>query len=161
MCAVLSHFSRVRLFATPWTVTCQAPAHGIFQARTPKWVTISSSRGSSRPRDQTHTSYVSCIGRQVLYHQCQLTYIFKIYVLRNYQQTGWFCEWICDHRLPSRTQPHPGSRVGACGSPLGHQRIVLHGKPCDVSTGGSAIVRSTKSRNQMLLSESQNFLKNV
>ena len=53
------------------------------------------------------------------------------------------------------------SRVGACGSPLGHQRIVLHGKPCDVSTGGCAIVRSTKSRNQMLLSESQNFLKNV
>jgi len=27
-----------------------------------------SSRGSSRPRDQTYVSYVSCIGRQVLYH---------------------------------------------------------------------------------------------
>ena len=24
MCAMLSHFSRVRLFATPWTVACQA-----------------------------------------------------------------------------------------------------------------------------------------
>ena len=24
-CAVLSHFSHVRLFATPWTVACQAP----------------------------------------------------------------------------------------------------------------------------------------
>ena len=26
------------------------------------------SRGSSRPRDQTHISCVSCIGRQILYH---------------------------------------------------------------------------------------------
>ena len=24
-CAVLSHFSHVQLFATPWTVACQAP----------------------------------------------------------------------------------------------------------------------------------------
>ena len=26
------------------------------------------SRGSSQPRDRTHVSYVSCIGRQILYH---------------------------------------------------------------------------------------------
>ena len=32
--------------------------HGIFQARILKWVAISSSRGSSQPRDQT---WVSCI----------------------------------------------------------------------------------------------------
>ena len=31
-----------------------------------------SSRGSFRFRDQTHISYVSCIGRWVLYHQCHL-----------------------------------------------------------------------------------------
>ena len=36
-------------------------AHGISQARTLHWVPISSSRGSSRPRDQTHISGVSCI----------------------------------------------------------------------------------------------------
>ena len=41
---------------------------GILQARILKWIAIPSSRGSSRPRDQTHISYVSCIGRQVLYH---------------------------------------------------------------------------------------------
>ena len=41
--------------------------HGIFQARILEWVAISSSRGSSRPRDQTHVSCVSCIGRQILY----------------------------------------------------------------------------------------------
>ena len=38
--------------------------HGIFQARILEWVAISSSRGSSRPKDQTH---VSCIGRWILY----------------------------------------------------------------------------------------------
>ena len=39
------------------------------QARILKWVAISSSRGSSQPRDQTyHASYISSIGRQVLYH---------------------------------------------------------------------------------------------
>ena len=40
---------------------------GILQARILEWVAISSSRGSSRPRDRTHISYVSCIGRRVLY----------------------------------------------------------------------------------------------
>ena len=37
--------------------------HGIFQARILEWVAVSSSRGSSRPRDQT---CVSCIDRQFL-----------------------------------------------------------------------------------------------
>ena len=37
---------------------------GISQARILEWVAISSSGGSSRPRDQTH---VPCIGRQILY----------------------------------------------------------------------------------------------
>ena len=39
--------------------------HGTSQARTLEWVTISFSRGSSWPRDRT---WVSCIGRQILYH---------------------------------------------------------------------------------------------
>ena len=33
-----------------------------------EWVAISCSRGSCRPTDRTHVSYVSCIDRQVLYH---------------------------------------------------------------------------------------------
>ena len=47
---------------------CSPPGssvHGIFQARTLERVAISSSRGSSRPRDR---ALVSCIGRRVLYH---------------------------------------------------------------------------------------------
>ena len=37
---------------------------------------MSSSGGSSQPRDWTHISYDSCIGRQVLYHYCHLA-LFK------------------------------------------------------------------------------------
>ena len=37
--------------------------HGILQVRIPEWVDMPSSRWSSRPRDQTCISYVSCIGR--------------------------------------------------------------------------------------------------
>ena len=51
-------------------VACSPPgasAHGTFQARILEWVAISSSRGSSRPRDRTPVSHVSCIGRQFLY----------------------------------------------------------------------------------------------
>ena len=42
--------------------------HRICQARILQQVAISSSRRSSWPRDQTHVSYISCTGRQVLYH---------------------------------------------------------------------------------------------
>ena len=35
--------------------------HETSQARILEWVAISFSRGSSRPRDQTHVSYASCI----------------------------------------------------------------------------------------------------
>ena len=37
--------------------------HGILQARISEWVAMTSSRGSSRSKDPTHISYVSCIGR--------------------------------------------------------------------------------------------------
>ena len=43
---------------------CSPPGsavHGIFQARILEQVAISSSRGSSQPRDQTHICYISCI----------------------------------------------------------------------------------------------------
>ena len=41
-----------------------SPVHGILQARILEWVAISSSRGSSQPRDRTH---VYCTGKQILY----------------------------------------------------------------------------------------------
>ena len=46
--------------------------HGILQARTLEWIVMPSSRRSPWPRGQTCVSYVSCIGRWVLYHLCPL-----------------------------------------------------------------------------------------
>ena len=45
---------------------CSLPGssvHGILQGRILEWVALPSCRGSSRPRDQTCVSYISCIGR--------------------------------------------------------------------------------------------------
>ena len=52
-------------------VDCSPPGssvRGLFQARILEWVAISSSGGSSQPRDQICVSCVSCIGRWILYH---------------------------------------------------------------------------------------------
>ena len=47
-----------------WTVAQPGPSvHGILQERILEWAAISSFKGSSWPRDQIHTSYVSCTGR--------------------------------------------------------------------------------------------------
>ena len=64
---VLSWFSCVWLFTTPW-MNCNPPVHGALQARTLEWAAMPSSRVSSQTRDSTHISYVSCIGRHVLYY---------------------------------------------------------------------------------------------
>ena len=42
--------------------------HGLLQASILYWVAVPSSRGSSQFRDGTSISFVSCIGRWVLYH---------------------------------------------------------------------------------------------
>ena len=61
--------SHVRLFCDPTNYSQPGPSvHGIFQTRILEWVTISSSRGSSRPRDGTRISCISCTGRQARYH---------------------------------------------------------------------------------------------
>ena len=50
----------VRLFATPWIITRQAPlSMGILQAGILVWVTISFSRDSSQPRDWTQVSHIA------------------------------------------------------------------------------------------------------
>ena len=98
---VLSHFSHVQLFETLWTITHQAPlSMGILQARILAWVVVPSSRESSQPRDPNRASYVSCIGRQVLYHEChlgssrtslsthKLTYISLSFLMQEWSSTG-------------------------------------------------------------------------
>ena len=52
-------------------MACRPPdssAYGILQARVMRRVAMLSSRGSSQCRDRTLISFVSCIGRQGLYH---------------------------------------------------------------------------------------------
>ena len=62
---LLSHFSRVRLCATPWTAAHQAPpVPGILQARTLEWVAISFSSFTAPPnckgRGNVSPSYAQC-----------------------------------------------------------------------------------------------------
>ena len=69
---------------------CSLPVssvHGISQARTLEWVVISYSRGSFRPRDQT---FISCIGRQILYHctTCKSTFLSSSLYHANFEESG-------------------------------------------------------------------------
>ena len=71
-----------RFFSLMWSVTQLYPTfcgpmhcslsgssvHGNFQTRILEWVAISYSRGSSRPKDQTHVSCISHTGGWILYH---------------------------------------------------------------------------------------------
>ena len=66
VCAYVLSCSAVSDFLQPYGLqACRSPpassVHGIFQARIPEWVAISSSRVSSQPRDQTKVSCISCI----------------------------------------------------------------------------------------------------
>ena len=60
--------SRVRFFAAPCTVAHQDPLSLEFSRQEYWRVTISYSRGSSGPKDRICVSWVSCIGRWILYH---------------------------------------------------------------------------------------------
>ena len=68
MCAQ-AHAESCLTFCSP--VDCSpsgSSVYAIFQARILDWGAISYSRGSSQPKDQTHISHISCIGRRVLDH---------------------------------------------------------------------------------------------
>ena len=68
---LLSHVCVYIVYAQSCPTLCSLPGsavHRTFQTRILKWVAISSSRGSSQPRDQTHVSCVSLLHcRQILY----------------------------------------------------------------------------------------------
>ena len=68
VCVCVCAFSHVELFAPPWAVACQVSLSWIFQARILDCVAISFSPGSSLPRNQTYVSWVSCLGKWILYH---------------------------------------------------------------------------------------------
>ena len=79
-----------------------------------KWVAISFSRGSSQPRYWTCVSYISCLGRQILYH----CITWKVQNRGLVQFSCLVCPTLCDpvgcstpglpvhHQLPEFTQTH-------------------------------------------------------
>ena len=70
---MLKCFSHVQLFPTLWTVAHQAPLPMGFSSQE-HWSGLPclSSGDLSDPGIKTPMSYISCIGREVLYHQCHL-----------------------------------------------------------------------------------------
>ena len=63
--------------------------HGVLHARILEWVAISSSRGSSQPRDRIPISSISSVGRWILYHCDTCT---TRYIVLKLDQTGFkFC----------------------------------------------------------------------
>ena len=85
--------------------------HGILQARILQCVAMPSSKGSSQPRDQ---SYVSCIGRWILYHYCHLgnPYLGAAAAAKSLQS----CPTLQPHRRQPTRLPHswdsPGKNTG-------------------------------------------------
>ena len=74
--------SHVWLFATPWTVACQASLSvGFFQARISEWVASSSFSRFSWPRDWT---CVSCISRQIHYYSATYIFFLRLFPLIGY-----------------------------------------------------------------------------
>ena len=85
------------------SMDCSPPGssvHGILQARILEWVAMPSSMGSSRPRDRTCVSYVSCISRWVLYHQRHLGSPLTQYLLPIQSPGLWAFMYLSFSFLP-------------------------------------------------------------
>ena len=74
---------------------------GIFQKRILEQVAISYSRKSSRPRDWTCVSCVSCTGRQILYHRT--TWDPHVYI--NICVCVCLCVCVCVYGLVAKSCP--------------------------------------------------------
>ena len=62
-------------------------AHGIVPARIPEWITMSSSRGSSPPKDGTYRSWT---GKWIHYHWVSREALFSPIVWNNLNKIGIF-----------------------------------------------------------------------
>ena len=107
-------------------LSCVRPecfVHEIFQARILEWITISSSRVSSQPRDQTHITFLSCSCRWILttepFGKPTILYTWNQYdILNQFSSIAQSCPTLWDpmdcstpglpvhHQLPEFTQTH-------------------------------------------------------
>ena len=103
---------------------CSPPdstVHGILQARILEWVAVTSSSGSFQCRDQTHISYISCTGRQFLYHWSGFLFLLQ----RIFPTQGLnpcLLHWQVDslslsHQFSSVAQSCPTLRLHAYSTP--------------------------------------------
>ena len=117
---LLLSLSCVRLFRD--SMDCSpsgSSAYGISQARILEWLAISSSKGSSQSRDQTHISYSSCFGRQILNHWANweaqifpiLIYFLKLMHLILSHLVVFFFKWYLTYHLRGRNPPRMKHRM--------------------------------------------------
>ena len=103
-------------------VDCQAPLSMEFSRQEIlEWLAISSSRGSSQPRDWTCVSWSSCIGRQILYHwttrevpHSLVLQRVSMHARRTNTHDGFLCFFVSGSPtwlyLSITQQPTPGSQ---------------------------------------------------
>ena len=126
VCCVLSCFNCVRL-CDP--MDCSLPGSYAHEdspgERILEWVVMTSSRGSSRPRDWTHISYVSCIEGTgcVLYHWASEEAIAPVYLpgkLPGQKEPGWLRsrglqkvrhDWVPEQKVNSCSQTFMKKRL--------------------------------------------------
>ena len=100
-----NHAKSLRLWLTLCDpMACSLPGssvHGILQARILKWIAVPASRASSWPRDGTHASSISYIGRWILYHLgkslsmlLQMTE-FPFFLMAEWYSTVCVCYPLC------------------------------------------------------------------
>ena len=91
--------------------------HRSLQARILEWVAVSSSRGSSWPRDRTHVCFISYTGRWVLYHW---HYLRSLGAFRKASlcRHGWLNYWPLVINLTSSPSLPEGWRVRLKFQPL-------------------------------------------
>ena len=88
--------SQLWLFATPWTVTRQAPSsvHGILQARISEWVAIPFLRGSSQSRNRIHVSWIAGRFFTIWATREARSFSFKCLKFKLKSYTGCKCIWL-------------------------------------------------------------------
>ena len=120
---------------TPWLQTIRLFCL-ISQARILKWVTISSSRGSSWPRDQTCISCVSCIDKQILYHWATWEAPRSWDVHPVFYRMVAFCIYISIGVAQGQTRlkwlSSSSSSLSLCELPFRTSLIILHALRCAV-----------------------------